>query len=299
MPNENKPILLTYKRLIMPVLLAKGKLQEILDIMSGNLKEVSMQGLFVLGVSSFEIMLSDVLIYFLKNIPEKLDIKEARFSKYELLYEGELTGLKIERWVNDLSYKNVTDLLERFYRILSIDSDYSNISIDNLIEIKETRNLLLHNNLVVNNLYLQKAGKNKRADRQEVKLKVDQEYIIQSVSTLYQLVIEIEDNLKSKYCKYTKIAALQRLWNYLFHSPVLRFEDYWIVDESKDEIPGLKRSKHETGISNSERMFLGMWRAHFNGDSEYLKNFNMKSLDSERQNKMLYFLSIADETSFY
>jgi len=75
MPNENKPILLTYKRLIMPVLLAKGKLQEILDIMSGNLKEVSMQGLFVLGVSSFEIMLSDVLIYFLKNIPEKLLVK--------------------------------------------------------------------------------------------------------------------------------------------------------------------------------------------------------------------------------
>jgi len=120
MPNENKPILLTYKRLIMPVLLAKGKLQEILDIMSGNLKEVCMQGLFVLGVSSFEIMLSDVLIYFFKNIPEKLDIKEAKFSKYELLYEGELTGLKIERWVNDLSYKNVTDLLEHFCRILII-----------------------------------------------------------------------------------------------------------------------------------------------------------------------------------
>ena len=209
MLNENKPILLTYKRLIMPVLLAKGKLQEILDIMSGNLKEVSMQGLFVLGVSKFEIMLSDVLIYFFKNIPEKLDIKEAKFSKYELLYEGELMGLKIERWVNDLSYKNVTDLLKCFCRTLSIDSDYSNISIDDLIEIKETRNLLLHNNLVVNNLYLQKAGKNKRADIQGVKLKVDQEYIIQSISTLNQLVIEIEDNLKSKYCKYTKIAALQ------------------------------------------------------------------------------------------
>jgi len=69
------------------------------------------------------------------------------------------------------------------------DSDYSNISMDDLIEIKETRNLLLHNNLVVNNLYLQKAGKNKRADGKGVKLKVDQEYIIQSVSTLYQLVI--------------------------------------------------------------------------------------------------------------
>jgi hypothetical protein len=45
-------------------------------------------------------------------------------------------------------------------------------------------------------------------------------------------------------------------------------------------------------------MFLGMWRAHFNGYGEYLKNFNMKVLSSGRKSQMIFFLSIAGDLSF-
>ncbi|WP_094603392.1 hypothetical protein SPSIL_014280 [Sporomusa silvacetica DSM 10669] len=296
MSQSNRPILLTLKDLLKPISLAKKNINETQK--NDQLSEFVIQGVFVLLVSRFEIMITDILLYYLKWMPNKLEFKEAKFSKDELLSEI-LINLQIEKSVNSLSYKNLREVLDFFFHTLSINVSDKEKYIDKLIEIKETRNLLLHNNLIVNRNYIEKAGILKRSDRLEDKLKLDKQYLIEAKMILESLIFDIEKSLIEKYSNYSKIVALKSLWNYLFTSPIMNFEDYWIIDEASDSIIALKRYKYEDGLSGSERLFLGMWRAHFNGDGDYLKKFNMRSFDGKRKEQMLYFLSVVGEISFY
>lgn len=298
MGQFERPILLNLKGLISPISLARKMLGETREIMNTEqYSEIVVHGLFILIMSRFEVMITDILLYYLKWMPNKLDFREAKFSKNELLND-ELVQLQIEKSINSLSYKRIDEVLEEFFTILSIDFTYKDLFLDRLIEMKETRNLLLHNNLVVNRVYLEKAGKLKRTTYLSSKLNLDKAYLINAINLLDDFISRIEDGIKVKYSNYTKIAALRRLWEYLFKSPILKFDDYWIIDEVSDSVMALKKCEYEDGLSSSERMFLGMWRAHFNGHGEYLKNFNMKGLSSERKSQMIFFLSIAGDLSF-
>lgn len=301
MDKTEKPVLLTIYDLLKPINTTKNKLDEIFEeLKRDGLREVTIQGLFILGISSFEIMLSEILTYYLNCLPKKLEFKDIKLSKDELLNENEdLVRVYVEKVIISLSYKRFDEFLSYFFDILSINFKSRNENIDKLVEMKETRNLLLHNNLVVNNLYLEKTLHYKRATNIGEPIKIDSQYAFESLLLISSLVNEIEKELKDKYSSYTKIRLLRDLWEYLFDSPILKFDDYWYLDEKNDEIPAMKHCKYEQCISWSERMFLGMWRAHFNGDTEFLNKFNMRSLDSENRRKMLYFLSIADKISFY
>ena len=187
-----------------------------------------------------------------------------------------------------------------FSNLLSIEFKSIEKYIDKLVEMKETRNLLLHNNLVVNNSYLDKTLNYKRADRINQKLDINSQYAFESLSIIDSLVAEIEEEIINKYSSYTKIKLLRDLWDYLFDTPLLKnFDDYWDIDEEHDTIPALKHCDREKSISHSEKMFLGIWRAHFNDNTENLSHFNMRSLDTDNQKRMLYFLSIASKIWFY
>jgi hypothetical protein len=157
---------------------------------------------------------------------------------------------------------------------------------------------LLHNDLVVNSSYIGKAGKLKRSNRIGDKLKITKDYLNESLKNVSEIITEIEERIDSKYSKYTKTRALRELWKFMFTSPIMPFDDFWTVSVENEKSEGIviaKKSSLEGQISNSERMFLGMWRTHFNRNTEYLSNFSMYSLDIENQEKMLYFLSIVDD----
>jgi hypothetical protein len=299
MKKTEKPILLTIYELRKPIKNTKNKLNEIFEeLKKENLRAITIQGLFVLGISSFEIMISEILTYFLNCIPQKLEMKDVKISKEDLL-NVDLVSVFVEKAIISLLYKRFDEILDGFFNLLSIDFKSKDNIVDKLVEMKETRNLLLHNNLVVNNLYLEKTLNYRRATQNNGTLKIDSEYTFNSLLNLLLLVNEIEDGINIKYSNYTKIRVLRDLWDYLFDSPVLKFDDYWLVDEDKDEIISLKHCKYENQISSSERMFLGVWRSHFNNNTEFLNYFNMRTLSSDNQRRMLYFLSIADKISFY
>jgi hypothetical protein len=156
--------------------------------------------------------------------------------------------------------------------------------------VKETRNLLLHNNLLVNSFYIKRAGRLRR-DADNGKLPLSQAYVIDGCKNLQALVQELQDRLNSKYSSYTRLAALRRLWEYLFSSPIMPFDDLWIVDEANDVVSAVKESRYEKRIARSERLFLVVWRAHFNSWRHPGGHMLMYSLDSENRQKMLWLLA--------
>ena len=296
----NPPVLIECKRLLKPVYAAKVKIKQIdEELVSGSMSAISMQGLFALSMATFETMILDILRYYLRWFPQKLKKSAFNIDKEELLGGSEaVIGSTIERELNRVSYGDITSVINHFCTVLSIDPH--TLSEDHnhrLVEAKASRNLLLHNNLVTNRIYLETAGPRRRSDDAGVTLEVDETYMKSFLGLLDEVAGKIECAVTVKYGHYTRVAAIERLWKYLFQSPVMVFEDYWQVDVVNDKVVSYKGSEYEDGgrLSSSEFMFLGIWQSHFHGHTKNLNSFSMYSLDSVHKRKMLYFLSILDE----
>ena len=264
-----------------------------------NLDKIIIKGLFVLAVSALEIMISDILTYYLKSFPQKLKGKSFTVTKQNLFSHSPLES-QIKTTIHDLSYTGIDSQIHYLCSTLSIGK-VPNLDeyISAIVEIKATRNLLLHNDLVVNEAYIESAGAKRRSSEEGGHLHIDTQYFLNSIESVHQFINAIETELGTVYVNYTKVNMLENLWEFMFNSPMMVFENYWVIDEIKDEIPALKHFEHESSLSHSEQMKLGMWRAHFNDNPDNIQFFNMKSLDSNNRSKILFFLSKANEIRFY
>lgn len=283
---KKTPPLILYKSLINPLESTENSLKDIKEIAnSKSVDGILLHGLLVLSLSKFETMLSETLGYLLKKIPEKLDFKDVKITKEELL-SGDLIANKVEEKINTLMYSRIDVLISSFIEITSINSFENQDQLHRLIELKETRNLLVHNELKVNNQYLDKCKGYKRGNGLGSILKVDKIYFNESIDLLLKFVLFFKAEIEKKYSKFTKVKLFEDLWDYIFSSPVLEFGDYWIIDKDIDDI-FMQYSDYEGSISHSEKMFLGIWRSHYNGNADYLAGFNMTAITDKAK---VYFL---------
>lgn len=294
------PILLTEKELLDPLVRTRKRIDDIksrIERHEDNSLEV--QGLFVMSVSQLEVMLNDMLKYFLSNFPGKFPNEDIKISKEEILEAVvpiDILKSNIDKQIYSEGYKKFEIMLKDFCRVLSVNYERINTEVvDHIIEIKESRNLLVHNNLVVNKLYLSRAGRFKRVERMDTILKITKQYLSDSCDFVTSLLDSIEKEIIEKYSSYTKIEAIKKLWSFMFTSEVMPFDDFWEINLEKDHVFAAKKGRYEGGLASSEYKLLGLWRAHFNGNTEYLKDFNMFSFDEGNKKKVLYFLSIVDD----
>jgi hypothetical protein len=295
---EDYPNLMVVKSLTYPVDLSVNRLKEISSHVSDAKAEVIVHGLFVMAVASMEVMIADVLNYFLRSFPQKLPANEFKFEK-DTFFENYFGLLRnaIDMHINSLSYKSFEDFFSKLLEYLSLDwPDFRQAFGDDIREIKATRNLLLHNNLVVNDQYIDTAGVKKRE-----RPVVDKPYLQGMLQVLLGFEEGLNGRLLEKYKEYTKINASKRLWSFLFHAPVMPYDDFWQYDETTDRIVAFKQGRYENNLSHSELLMLSLWRAHFSitGGGEAMKGFNMRSFDTHNQEKVLFFLIVATDFSFY
>ena len=300
MTELKAPNLLTHPGLARPIRIAKGRLEELVKRAGSTPDKFVTQGALIFGVASFETMLLDILRYLLQCFPEKLSFTDTKIRKEDALNlqpRAALLRSRIESTLIALAYKRLPDLLSKAAVYLGIE-ELDEALCDELTEVKETRNLLLHNDLEVNSLYLEKAGPKRRAERVGRTLKVDEAYLASALDSLARAVEHFEVEVSAKYAAYTRIAAIRRLWEWCFSSPVMKFEDYWVVDESEDKVVRYTFQHESVGLATSEEIMLGVWRTLFHGDS-HLDKFNMRLLDEGNQARVVFLLSIDSEFDLY
>lgn len=211
------------------------ELLNIKDELNKNNNDIVIKGLFTYQISKIEIMMSDLLKMFLTTYIEKIPEKKFNLSKKQFLNNSEnLIDSIAENYIITLSYDSISSYMEKFCEILSIDKFDDDI-VQNIIEIKETRNLLIHNNLIINEVYIEKCDKNCcRATYKEMgeQLPLDRKYIESALGHCINMVNFIKNELEKKYKEYTKIKAMKDVWNYLFDSPILKFDDYFEYDNN-------------------------------------------------------------------
>jgi hypothetical protein len=78
----------------------------------------------------------------------------------------------------------------------------------NYIEIKATRDLIVHNKGKVNDIYIQKAGIKARAKDTKQNIPITLEYHISSYSILKKIVRETYESVSGHYLKLTKKSQL-------------------------------------------------------------------------------------------
>ncbi|ROR29203.1 hypothetical protein EDD66_103138 [Mobilisporobacter senegalensis] len=196
-----------------------------------------------------------------------------------------------EKYVINAAYKSLDEYLKIFCELLGVEN-IDKITADNLIEKKASRNLLTHNNMKVNSKYIKSAGKNRRSDKVGTVLIINISYLEDTINTIIEVLNKILVNITTKYKAYTRKKLLIDVWNFLFDSPMLKFDDYWTID-SKTSYISFNSEKAESYISNLssyETTMLSIWMQQFSQTlaSDFLE---------PRRTRM--WISMEDEVAFF
>src|SRR5258706_12959123 len=155
-PEEKKPGVK-----LVQVTLEKKDLDIIVDAMQlkqGHIEKypgLAFQMAFVYLVATFDALLTDIFAAVINSKPAIL--KSKKQITYDKLLEfgstTELIDYLAKRELNELSYKSMKEQAEYYVDRFGISLATSGVSVEELIELRSTRNLLVHNNGVVNHLY--------------------------------------------------------------------------------------------------------------------------------------------------
>jgi len=110
-------------------------------------------------VSLFEHLFFDLLKIVITNQPQSLSGKKQ--IDYATIFQAEskeeLVCKLIEREINEIKYKNVGEWFNYLYKIVSIPQ-FSKEEMDKIAEAKASRDILVHNAGIINQIYVQKSG---------------------------------------------------------------------------------------------------------------------------------------------
>ncbi|MBK6688479.1 MAG: hypothetical protein IPG45_28665 [Deltaproteobacteria bacterium] len=269
---ESPPNLLIADDLVDPIREAQRSLAELqaaLLAQDGGQKgaRVVREGLFVIAVARLETAVSDTHIRYLSEFPQKISKElQAKLEDLQLARIERVAARQVEK----LSYQSLSDYRKRFSQDLSLNEEAIS-QLPELLEIKESRNLLLHNNLFVNDSYLAKTGNLARSRKYGDRLDLDAGYVSDAFGKMEAFLAGVHREIEAKYAgpEYSRAGAFRRLWDWAFRrydgtiSPMCAFDDYWDVSEDGAGIHARACEKWRT-MSSSELVMLWLFRIHYN-----------------------------------
>ena len=173
------------------------------------IRKATTRGLYCNAVVSAVALVEDCIASYLKLIltayPEKIG-KDRKLSVEELQMADDIASamhILVNKEIVAALYKSPKEYLDYFQRALSIELDAGVIA--KYIEIKATRDLLIHNAGIVNAVYLEKAGKEARGKSGKT-IPVSKIYFDSSVIVMKELVHSIFEKILAKHGESERVA---------------------------------------------------------------------------------------------
>ncbi|GAB6180365.1 hypothetical protein JCM14036_16840 [Desulfotomaculum defluvii] len=301
--DSKRPMILLCEELLKPINNTLSDYNNIrIDIENIDKKSL-INSIFVYVFALFEVSLNHTLEYFLNAQPKNLENKEIKVDRdllIESVFPQDIIKNHVENYVIRLSYLSLVEYIKEYCKIFGIVPNINEDYFNRLIEKKATRNLLLHNNLKINSKYIETAGKCKRGNDIGKNLEINKKYIFDSIEIISDLLINIKKTLQDKYKKYTKEKVLRDIWNYLFQSPLMSFDMFWIVENG--QVKGFNSdiaSKYMNSLSSSEKTILSIWLMQFNTSivDKYYKFSDLSmwvSLEGSKQ-EVIFLLQVLNK----
>ena len=294
--TRQKPEILIFDYIIEPIRNSIIELDSIMADFNSIEKEFYLKGLFAYIISLFESSISESTKRYLCSCPRKIpDGKLKLDKKHKILLENTFSHdaieLLVDDYFSDISYGKTENFLSVFSYILSIDN-IGYLYTKSLIEKKERRNILLHNNLVVDSKYIRNTKS--APELRGKKLSITKEYLKETIDSMKQILNEVDNQLEKKYSTYTKIKAIKEIWNFLFDSPLMIFDQHWILKD--DKIIGYNSNHLEkvvNNLSSSEKTILAYLLQNFNSSicDRYFK-FKDMNMQVSNNDMMIYLVEM-------
>ena len=163
------------------------------------------QATFIYIVAQFEAYLSDIIALNLKFDQRKLRINISGGQSNKKIDISEVLDcqdhesvieLIIEKILGDLFYAGPKKQKEYIENVLSIE--LTETQWNKWFEYKATRDLLVHNSGIINNIYLEKSGELSRGSLND-HLTVDKTYFEDSLSNIKSMIGRIENGIRKKF----------------------------------------------------------------------------------------------------
>lgn len=207
-PNENGVKIIKEKRKAI-----------ITDVIKKNIRTDLIANSIVSAVSISEKYIESVLKKILIKFPQKLTTtisktgtKESDSKTIPLSLVTRANSLEdiynelINEKIHQLMYAKPKEYFDYFEKISSIKIQ-KNIS-ETFFEIKATRDLIIHNNSYVNDLYIEKSESKCRTKNLKQKIPLNKDYFIESIGMMKKLINEIYENCSKSILKKTKKSEL-------------------------------------------------------------------------------------------
>lgn len=247
---NKKPNIILIKDIVLPFEQANKELELIKQDINNSKEQRQMKSLFLYSYAIFESTLVQSYANILYAFPERMNVDKIDFAKYKGdIISNSLSHTLIEQLSTDFSqnlmYGKISDGLKKYANTLQIPIlDKAHLS--NLEKIKRLRNTITHNT--------------------PIQTILKSESVEDNVCCINSALNEISQTISSKYKEYTATKLIQDTWNYLFNSPLLRFEEHWGFDEL-GEVSHYKYEKLKnvaSSLCSSERTFMILFMSNYN-----------------------------------
>lgn len=160
---------------------------------------------FVYLVALFDAFLTDIFANVVKTRPTILKSSKKQITYDRLLEFGTFEAIVefiASRELNELSYKSIKDQADYYRDRFGVALEDSGVSVNELVELRCTRNLLVHTNGVVNHIYLEQVSGTTYKSGDDVQ--VDAEYFSHAVKSLEAVASFITAKLIEKHATVTE-----------------------------------------------------------------------------------------------
>lgn len=161
--------------------------------------DLAFQMAFVNLVALFDAFLKDVFFVVLTSNPATL--KSSRSVSYDRVLEyesmAELIDYLAARDLHEVGYKSIPEQIEYYEKRFAITCLPPGTDVGALVEVRAIRNLIVHNNGVVNHRFLEEVPASSHALGERIL--VDESRFLESKRVLEDVVGEIVKNLIAKF----------------------------------------------------------------------------------------------------
>ena len=209
----------------------------------------------------------------------------------ELLLSSPLTSVVeldvINSYIRSFSSDTLSNYIKFYLKTMEISVDVN----DNQIKrISNLRNTIVHDNLKTSSMLPYVASKSIE------KLKLND--LQKDTLYLKQLLSDIAGAVSDKYYKYTLEKVCRSIWEETFCTPLLKFDNVWVIDESSIYIRNIEKMNEKCAeLSRGEKLLLSIFLQQYsNSINDKIFKFNdlpaICSLDTCFREKIINVLQI-------
>jgi len=208
---------------------------ESLDDISVEQKKYNRELTFIGIVSLLEQYLNFIHIDILECFPSKISKKLLDVDL--ILEEGSIMGVlskKAQEKVTDLAYGKFSSLTNILQKNLELTGSLSDELINQINEIKCTRDVYAHTDGKCNSIYLQKTNDDARVHSIGNELSIDKPYFNESSQAISKFISDMYALIPDKFKKTNKKYILKQMWEATCLNNRIPFETAWIMEEHSD-----------------------------------------------------------------